>query len=100
MPEATEEKRSISFGKIVCKEDFDLKILNEELLGKSFAISAVRFGKSQYGEYAVVKTDKGEFRVSSTVLVPQLKLIGEKLEEEFDEVLVKLKSVKNYFTFE
>lgn len=100
MADEKPEKRIISFAKLVPKEDFDLEILNEKLLGKSFAITAIKFGESQYGVYAVVTTDKGSFRVSSTVLISQLKLIEKQLEEMYDEVLVKCKAVKNYFTFE
>lgn len=94
------EIKSISFSKLVPKEDFDLEILNEKLLGKSFAITAIRFGESQFGVYAVVTTDKGIFRVSSGVLIAQLKLIEKQLVKGYDEVLVKCKAVKNYFTFE
>lgn len=94
------EPKIISYSKLVPKEDFELPLLNEELLNKQVAVLDVKFGESQFGKYAVVTTDKGKYRVSSTVLISQLEIIKKALDGEYDEVLVKCKKVKNYFSFE
>ena len=79
--------------------DFELEKLIEKFNGKTFEISAVRFGKSQFGEYAVATVAKQEYVTGSGVLCPQLHSIAELIEKHKDTVAVSMKQVKRYYTF-
>ena len=94
-----EKPNVISYEELVPKEDFDLPLLTKDLVGKSFEITDVIFRESQFGEYAVVTTDKGVYRVSSTVILSQLHIIVKALEKDYEKIKVKLKQEKRYFTF-
>jgi len=79
--------------------DFELPKLIEQFNGETFDIVAVRFGKSQFGEYAVVTVGKQKFVTGSSVLCLQLHSIAELIEKEKDTVTVTMKQVKRYYTF-
>jgi len=79
--------------------DFELPKLIEQFSGETFDIVAVRFGKSQFGEYAVVTVGKQNYVTGSGVLCPQLHSISDLIDECKDTVTVTMKQVKRYYTF-
>ena len=79
--------------------DFEFDKLIEKFNGKTFDIVAVRFGKSQFGEYAVVTVGKQNFVTGSSVLCPQLHSISDLIDKNKDTVTVSMKQVKRYYTF-
>lgn len=72
----------------------------KQLLNQTFVVYDVEIGVGRNGEYAIVKTDKGEFITFSKVLIEQLRLFDEyKMETLVDGMLVKLIQKNNYLTF-
>lgn len=69
-----------------------------QLLNTVFVIEKAEFYRGNYGEYAIVKTDSGEYRTSSRVLIEQLKIMEPYLIKG-QKVRVKLVKVKRYYTF-
>jgi len=74
--------------------DFSLPLLSS-LEGQEIEIYGVRFDSGMFGEYAVVKTDKGEFRTSSSVLLKQLHALQKHLAK--DSVRARVTKVKNRY---
>jgi len=74
--------------------DFSLPLLSE-LEGQEIEIVAVRFDNGVYGEYAVVTTNKGEYRTGNKVILKQLHSIEKHLKE--DNVKCKVAKVKNKY---
>jgi hypothetical protein len=71
-----------------------------QLLNQNFVVYDAEFGVGRNGEYAIVKTDKGEFITYSKVLIEQLRLFDEyKMEKGIDGMLVRLIQKNNYLTF-
>lgn len=71
-----------------------------QLLNQNFVVYDAEFGVGRYGEYAIVKTDKGEFITYSKVLIGQLRLFDEyKVQKGIDGMLVRLIQKNNYLTF-
>jgi hypothetical protein len=76
------------------------------LVDKTFVIYKIEFYTGDFGEYAVVATDQGEYRTSSKVLLKQLKAIQKAMEEKkIKGVRVKLtrrksSNKRNYYVFE
>jgi len=80
--------------------DFTYPLISE-LVNSEFEISAVRFGEGQYGAYAVVTVkDGGVYRTSSLVLLKQLEKIRDYIKETKDTVIVTLRKIGRYYTFE
>ena len=72
----------------------------KELLNQTFVVYDVSFGAGKKGEFAIVKTDYGEYITFSKVLIDQLRAIDEYMtENEIDGVFVKLIQRENYLTF-
>lgn len=74
--------------------DFSLPLLSE-LEGQEIEIMAVRFDSGMYGEYAVISTDKGEYRTGNKVILKQLHQIEKHLGN--DNVKCKVAKVKNKY---
>ena len=72
----------------------------KQLLNQNFVVYDAEFGVGRYGEYAIVKTDKGEFITYSKVLIEQLRLFDEyKMEKGIDGMVVRLIRKNKYLTF-
>lgn len=89
----------ITYSAPALNPDFSLEKLIEKFNNKTFEIKAVRFGTSQFGEYAVVTVAKKDYVTSSGVLIPQLHEIKKLIEEHKDTVAVSMRQIKRYYTF-
>jgi len=84
----------------VNSEVFNLPLLGEALLEKTFEIQKVTFGEGKFGEYAVVTVDGKNYRTSSVVLCKQLHEIADYIKGKGDTVEVTLTRKGQYYTFQ
>ena len=98
------QKKITDFGEISGSSILDDTEPLDVLLNTSFVITAVEFGETAVGKYAVVTTEDGKkYRTFSQVLLKQLAFIDSYLKDYEDEVQgvrVTLKKRKRYYTFE
>ncbi|MEM5813430.1 MAG: hypothetical protein QXU71_03660, partial [Candidatus Aenigmatarchaeota archaeon] len=82
------------------------RIKIEKLIDEQFIIKQVKFLNSKFrdGKYALVTINFNNneyiFTTSSAVLLKQLELIKNAIEQLKAPILVKLRKVKRYYTFE
>ena len=77
----------------------------EEFINQQIVITQIDFITGQYGEMAIIYTDKGKIRTSGRVILKQLHQIAEKMAEKKVKgvrALVRLRKTKNgrYFILE
>jgi len=95
---AEEQTDLVRFSDIVPDtSDFQLPLL-AELLDQEFTIDTVRFENGSFGEFAIVTTDKGVFRISSKVVLKQLHAIEDMLITK--NVRATLRKRKRYYILE
>ena len=98
------QKKITDFAEIAGSSILDDTEPIDTLLNTSFVITAVEFGETAVGKFAVVTTEDGKrYRTFSGVLLKQLAFIDSYLQDyegEVDGVRVTLRKRKRYFTFE